>query len=105
MVDENYSGQKILRRARFAGDVSAWRFRRGRFGVEVSACRFLHAGFGVEVSARSFRQRQMVFFGKKHIVLFGKHIVLIRNNALFFSENKTRYHLKTAKTKNKPKQN
>jgi len=46
MADGKYSGWKILRRARFGKDDSAWRFRCGRFGVQVSAWRFRSGRFG-----------------------------------------------------------
>lgn len=73
MTNGKYSGQKILRRARFGGDVSAWRFRCRRLGADVSAWTFRRAGFAVEVSARLFRQRQIVWYCRvwtRHIVLF-----------------------------------
>ena len=55
-----YSGQK--RRGRFDVEVSVWTFRRGRFGAEVSAL--------------SFGQRQIVWFGKRHIVMLGNDTVV-----------------------------
>ena len=83
MADGKNSGRKIIRRARFGVNVSAWRLQG--FVLDVSARTFRRGAFGTVVSATSncliwFRNDKLSSLEsthcplwKAHIVLFGKH--------------------------------
>ena len=80
-----YSGRKILRRARFVGDVSAWRFQRGRFGVQVSAWRFRRGRFGDVKMSCSGASHCLV--GRDTLSLWGTHVVSLGNRHCLFGKH------------------